>query len=332
MGVVYFVLCNDKSWAKPNDPWPFIQPLLNAGADGDSKAKGGAGTVIEKKTIIFVRHGESTWNETFNKGSHRSAMVFAVGFVPNLIKAILYELYLLLSGRMDSWFYDSPLSELGLSQADSLHSFLTSPTTKNTLSSPTEKTLLASLRGEASAPPSLLISSNLRRALSTVAVAFRTRLSENEREKIIVVPSLQEISRNPDTLSLTPAHAVVTPSWIDCESKMCDMKELMAERVDVSMNRGNKPVDTNGLKRMTEFCKYAFEQKDYEVLIVGGHSIWFRSFFRTFLPKVIRHIGKDKKIVNGGTVALTLVRARFPNEDKYVIDPGSVSVIYGGFK
>ena len=47
------------------------------------------------------RNTESTWNDTFNKGSHRSAAVFAIGFIPGLIKAFLFELYLILSGKLD---------------------------------------------------------------------------------------------------------------------------------------------------------------------------------------------------------------------------------------
>jgi hypothetical protein len=88
-GVVYFVMCNDKSWKKPQDPNIAIGPLLKSGER------------LERKTVYFLRHGESTWNDTFNKGSHRSAAVFAVGFIPGLIKALLYELYLILSGKLD---------------------------------------------------------------------------------------------------------------------------------------------------------------------------------------------------------------------------------------
>jgi hypothetical protein len=88
-GIVYLLLCNDKSWKKPQDPNIVFGPLLK------SPEK------VERKTVYFVRHGESTWNDTFNKGSHRSAVVFAVGFIPGLIKALLYELYLILSGKLD---------------------------------------------------------------------------------------------------------------------------------------------------------------------------------------------------------------------------------------
>ena len=46
-GIAYLIFCNDKKWAKNADPVTFF------GKDNQK---------IEKKTIIFVRHGESTWN------------------------------------------------------------------------------------------------------------------------------------------------------------------------------------------------------------------------------------------------------------------------------
>jgi hypothetical protein len=87
--VIYFLFCWDKSWKKPVDPGSIFGPHLSQGFP------------VERKTIYFIRHGESTWNDTFNKGSHRSPAVFIVGFIPGLIKAILYEIYLLLSGKLD---------------------------------------------------------------------------------------------------------------------------------------------------------------------------------------------------------------------------------------
>ena len=95
-GIVYLLFCNDKSWKTPQDPNIVVGPLLekeNAGDDVDQ--------IIERKTIYFIRHGESCWNDTFNKGSHRSAIVFAIGFIPGLLKALLFELYLILSGKLD---------------------------------------------------------------------------------------------------------------------------------------------------------------------------------------------------------------------------------------
>ena len=85
MTTKYLLLCNDKRWKTPPDPQTFFS---------DDKP-------VERKTIYFVRHGESTWNDTFNKGKHRSVLVFVLGFFPGLIKAVLYEYYLLLSGKLD---------------------------------------------------------------------------------------------------------------------------------------------------------------------------------------------------------------------------------------
>ena len=99
----------------------------------------------------------------------------------------------------------------------------------------------------------------------------------------------------------------------------------------MSLHEGNKPRCTNGLKRMTQFTSLIFQMKalvEKEVLIIGGHSLWFRSFFREFLPRELDHISKKKKMVNGGLVAFTLIKMG----DKVAIDPDSVQVIYGGFK
>lgn len=90
-GVLYFFLCHDKSWKKPCDPDSLVGAFVESGGK------------LQKKTIYFVRHGESTWNDTFNKGKHRSALLFAVGFIPGLFKALSYEIYLLLTGQIDRY-------------------------------------------------------------------------------------------------------------------------------------------------------------------------------------------------------------------------------------
>lgn len=88
-GILYFFLCWDKSWVRPLDPGAIFGPHLSQALP------------VDRKTIYFVRHGESTWNDTFNKGKHRSTAVFILGFIPGLIKAVLYELFLLLTGKLD---------------------------------------------------------------------------------------------------------------------------------------------------------------------------------------------------------------------------------------
>ena len=99
----------------------------------------------------------------------------------------------------------------------------------------------------------------------------------------------------------------------------------------MSLHIGNKPINTNGLKRMDEFCDFVFTSVDEDNVIIGGHSIYFRSFFRTYLPYTVDHVSKKRKVVNAGCVALTLLKASTPNGDKFMIDPKSIKVIYGGF-
>lgn len=227
-----------------------------------------------------------------------------------------------------SWFYDAPLSFLGLSQVDELAKFLKTTPKKGDA----DGELVAILRGDPGTPPSKMLCSSLRRAISTMAAGFRDRLARHPEDKLLILPALQEISRNPDTLSITPPHAPVTASWIDRTSKICDFQQVFAKQVDTSLHNGNKPLDTNGMKRMLEFCHFIFSPSVNEHhVIVGGHSIWFRSFFREFLPRKFDHVSKHRKIVNCGIVAMDLMKTTTEGGDKYMIDPKSIRVVYGGF-
>lgn len=227
-----------------------------------------------------------------------------------------------------SWFYDSPLSTLGLSQVDELRSFLLD--TRNLTGPDAEH--LKILRADPSAPSSKIICSNLRRSISTLVGGLSERLARRPDDKILVVTALQEISRNPDTLSITPPHSPVQASWIEKTTKMCDYQRLLNSQVDVSLHVGDKPINTNGMKRMLDFCDFLFSPsvKD-EYIIVGGHSIWFRSFFNMFLPFSVHHVAKNKKIVNGGIVTFELLKAETKRGPKYMVDPKTIKVIYGGF-
>jgi hypothetical protein len=235
-----------------------------------------------------------------------------------------------------SWFYDAPLSHVGLEQVNELAHFLQSQKSMSS-SIPIDVEAMAILRGDPSSPPSRLLCSNLRRAISTLAGAFyRVRLKRHPWETIQVISPLQEISRNPDTLSITPAHTAITPSWIERSSFMTssigsDFSKILSKHVDVSMHIGNKPISTNGKIRMNEFCNMVFTLKENHI-ICGGHSIWFRAFFRTYMPYTIDHICKTRKVVNCGIIAFSLLKATKGTEPIFMIDPQSVRVIYGGFE
>mmetsp|Transcript_37705 Transcript_37705/g.82624 ORF Transcript_37705/g.82624 Transcript_37705/m.82624 type:complete len:394 (-) Transcript_37705:101-1282(-) len=337
---LYLVCCNDKKWKLPQE-----DPASNFPND----ASAASATKIEKKTIVFVRHGESTWNDTFNKGTDRSRLSFALFFIPNLIYALMVEFYLLVAGHCEeSWFFDSPLSMKGVRQATDLRSFLakaehTTPSEKEIIDLMTGKTKLSSEQdgagqssweddGSKRRPAAQLCSSNLRRAISTMALGFQDRLDKQmDNDSILILPQLQEISRNPDALSITPPRGEVVPSWIDKEVPGFDYRRIFSNQVDTKLHDGNKPVNTNGLKRMNEFCSIVFEQIEKDSIICGGHSLWFRSFFRTFLPHKFDHISKKKKLVNGGCAAFTLLKIKTESGDKFMIDPKSINIVHGFF-
>jgi len=222
------------------------------------------------------------------------------------------------------------LSHLGLDQVEELAAFLNSKPIEGT----PEGEHLRILRGDNDAPRAKLLSSNLRRSASTMVGGFRDRLARKPEDRILIVDFLQEISRNPDTLSLTPAHTPIQASWIEKTSKMCKFQDIFDTQVDMSLHSGNKPLNTNGLKRMLEFCEFVYGAPSLSReshVVVGGHSIWFRAFFQMFLPYSVHHVSKTKKIVNGGIVTFELMKAETKRGPKYMIDPKTIRVVYGGF-
>ena len=100
----------------------------------------------------------------------------------------------------------------------------------------------------------------------------------------------------------------------------------------MSLHTGNKPLNTNGFMRMLEFCDFIFGPSVKEKhVIVGGHSIWFRCFFQTFLPYTVNHPAKNNKLSNGGIVTFEIMKANTRTGSKYMIDPKTIKILYGGF-
>lgn len=65
------------------------------------------------KRIVFIRHGESVWNEVFNRG-------FNIGLFSRLFKALVTELKFIATPY--SVLFDTPLNKEGLQQVRSLAS------------------------------------------------------------------------------------------------------------------------------------------------------------------------------------------------------------------
>jgi phosphohistidine phosphatase SixA len=262
---------------------------------------------------------------------------FIVNFIPNLFKSFGSEWYFLVSGQSDeSWFYDSPLSMKGISQAQAVAKYLKDTDPK--FATPKEAHILKLMTGDAD-EPCQLTSSNLRRAISTCAIALQERLNKNPKDKIVILEELQEASINPDALSIHPPFSPLVTAFTDSHR----VKEIYETQCDTTLNKGNKPLNGNGLTRLEGFCNLVFPKTANDDgkavkgitaknVLATGHSYWFRAFFQTYLPKNFEHVSKKKKLVNGGIVGFTLMHTTTKSgEDKYMIDKDSLVVLYGGF-
>lgn len=151
---------------------------------------------------------------------------------------------------------------------------------------------------------STVVVSNLRRAISTCMVGLWDRLQKGS-EKAIVHSSLQEISKNPDTLAIARAGEVPKPSWLDRLHTDTKFADQMSKVLDPSCNMGSKPMDLTGQQRLLDFAAWASDPAaDRGTVICVGHSFWFREFCREFMPKSVEHDIKTKKLTNCGYVVV----------------------------
>lgn len=311
--VWYFWVSSDKKTRKP-DPNLVDFKALNC----------------KRMKVVFIRHGESEWNAVFNKGS-KLLLPF------RLVRALIREAFMFFN-QTDSLFIDSPLSDVGTDQAVELLTNLAAepagcikPDSHKLPVAQLEKNdIVAIMSGHAG--KSCVVSSILRRAISTGLMSLSPRLlkTDPDMDQVFLMTSLQEISRNIDTLTLTPAHKLPTIPAMEAASKTTG--DLMAlfyrTRLDKLYNTGNKTLKEKAIKRHEQFTKWVFDQNGVDCVIVCGHSLWFREFFKSYLPKSSTHIGKTTKIVNCGVVAFDLYR-----DSRVVqIDEHSIKELYGGFE
>ncbi|GBG28009.1 Hypothetical Protein FCC1311_042322 [Hondaea fermentalgiana] len=293
IGLSHMIFSQDKRWPRQAD------------------AAGILDTVDSTKQIIFVRHGESRWNEVFNKG-------FGPSFPGRLFRALRDEF--LQATTLDSTFLDSPLSEEGTMQAAGLAKFVES-------SDEGIGAVLKGLEGE-----SVLVSSNLRRALSTATIGFWSRLQRTQ-EKIHILSCLQEVSVNVDCVALAKPQGY--PELSDEELHGINMKKMTwtPERFFNGLeNDGDKPVSSRGIHRVKDFAAWCFEH-DEPTVIAAGHSLYARHFFNTFLPLSSTNIARTNKMKNCAVVAFTLERGKLKNgKTWYRIQEDSVDPLYLGFE
>eukprot|EP00475_Leptophrys_vorax_P028472 TRINITY_DN4119_c0_g1_i1.p1 TRINITY_DN4119_c0_g1~~TRINITY_DN4119_c0_g1_i1.p1 ORF type:complete len:346 (-),score=100.58 TRINITY_DN4119_c0_g1_i1:101-1138(-) len=265
------------------------------------------------KTIIFFRHGESVWNEVFNRG-------FGPDFIGRLVNALVMEASRALS--CDSVLFDTPLSQLGLEQAAKLVEFLDK--FELTGKDPRIDRAVSILRGESQEDVVITVS-NLRRAIQTAAVGLSLRTRKGKTDKYLIMSALQEMSRNVDTQSWLPPRQ--PPNY---DLGVDHIVKVDPKIFDGRFNNGNKKINSKGCDRQKDFARWAFSQQQ-DVILVIGHSLWFKNFFKNFLPQFSLHESKKNKMVNCGVVVFDLQKGTQKGQDLFRIDQSSIKVVYGGF-
>ena len=234
------------------------------------------------------------------------------------MRGLLMELLSALD-RRNSFFVDAPLSEKGLEQVEELRKFL-NEVNNPFLTDAEVKTLRTKhvdvLRGDAvdgkteEAKKSIIVTSNLRRAAHTAAIAFMDRF-ERTKEKLMVNDALQEMARNVDAFALAgdAFDAVPYTGITNVAKDKGTLKTILEETVkfNVESNAGNKGIRRRGATDCLRVVQWATSPnavpKECETIIATGHSIYFREFFKLFLPSSSEHDAKSKKIVNCGVIA-----------------------------
>eukprot|EP01084_Bolivina_argentea_P288319 494827_1 len=152
---------------------------------------------------------------------------------------------------------------------------------------------------------SIVVTSNLRRAISTAVISLWDRFGVNS-ESIHILPCLQEIGMNVDTHTPILEEQIPEVSNFEKTSKKLNVQKLTQfyrNRLCVEQSIGAKKslresgADTQ--QRLNFFADWAFKKNDknnnpYHTIIACGHSHWFRAFFKRFLPKDSTAMPKKK--------------------------------------
>jgi hypothetical protein len=115
-------------------------------------------------------------------------------------------------------------------------------------------------------------------------------------------------------------------------------------------NKGNKAVLGHPRHRIARFAAFCFGDDKVQGLeclrkaksnglscakstvIVAGHSLWFKTFFRMYMDKNARHDAKNRKISNAGIVTFTLERGNVGGRMLYRIRPDTIRILRGHFQ
>ncbi|KAH0485824.1 MAG: hypothetical protein KVP17_002860 [Porospora cf. gigantea B] len=277
--------------------------------------------LVETRTIYFIRHAESVWNAAFNRP----------GFLGRIARTFFLCVgELMLSCQNDSVIVDSPLSTLGITQAQKLNQWVQTGGKIGSSNPPrTVSQAIKVLQGEVDCR---LVCSNLRRAMSTLLICMQPAINHCYK-KVFMVSDLQEITRNPDGLSLSNAKTVHEPSFFERSLPVLNMTSMYNTSLDPAFNHGNKSIVSNAADRLMNFAEWLFSSCDESgkvPIVVAGHSMVFMRFFQMFVRG--EHVATKSKIVNCGVIRFEFRKyANASGRVVYDVEKNSIESIYGSF-
>ncbi|PFH33637.1 phosphoglycerate mutase family protein [Besnoitia besnoiti] len=184
----------------------------------------------------------------------------------------------------------------------------------------------------------VLVTSNLRRAISTLLIALGPSVQVHS-QTVQILSSLQESTRFPDALSLSSFSfsRKSSPPLSQLEEAIvgASLGQLYASHLDQKFNRGNKRIYTTLVGRLFAFSAWLFAEGSTErqAVVVVGHSRWLRYFFRMFLPADQTHPAAEKKLSNCGVLKFDFLQLRQKGSARtdYLIDSRSCQLLRGAF-
>eukprot|EP01084_Bolivina_argentea_P170220 294954_1 len=185
---------------------------------------------------------------------------------------------------------------------------------------------------------SIVVTSNLRRAISTAVIGLWDRFGAN-KECVHILPCLQELGMNVDTHTPILDAEVPQVSNFEKTSKKLNVNKLTSfysSRLVVEQQglMGKKSLTENEKdtkERLNFFCDWAFK-KNKNTIIACGHSHWFRAFFKTYLPKDTSSMAGKRKLQNCGVAGFRMIcQTADDGQRTFQIIERSITPIYRGF-
>lgn len=280
---------------------------------------------------VIIRHAQSIWNRAKAAGKLSFANAMC------------------LSTEMK----DAPLSDKGIKESEILRDIVWALPSEvfdweesALIEASARKRGLEILKGEDSnvAKKTLLVTSNMRRAMSTgvIALKFRNQL-ESGLETVHIMSSAQELShwQAADARCITEAQKIP-----DLGSKLAN--NVKRFHYDVSHNYGDQNTESEGEHddgRLERFCSELvsmMKAQGKEIFVLAGHSSWIQAFIQEYQPVKGNKLEdelkkKGVKLGNASVISVKLDVKKITNERgepdvKCRLRAGETKLVYGSLQ